>query len=448
MSFFAQNFGKNRATAEVVCNDYASTMGFAMEALTEAGVILAETEQQQSKNDSMERLITIVDSIEAASPVELMLLENSMENLLEGSNIPAEEVFEEAFESMEGKQVSTERLKRMVSSIWEWIKTQLKKAAKAVGDFYHSIFGATTRLRKSAESIIKRAGDVGGKTLKESKIEVGAEINGLVGADVKPLNANEVAGAMSQGIEFLQDLNLNYFVDLAKLGDKLTDAMKSWDTDKNEDSLKALNAAVAESKFRQYEWKMCAKWKALPAADKRYANKTVKAESLIGGKLIAYITPDAQASAAGPTTTQTAEFIRGTSYAVISVKDKMPDAIKDAKIDIWSSDQAVEFANKVLELCDAVDEYQRKGLSEKVDKSADKLQAASDKLGKTEKDFKADEDSGINTSEARTQMRAGLYINTAFQNWSQNPHTGVIAALMQASRSGLSVASKSLSQYK
>lgn len=447
MSIFNQFVAETQpsigASADV---DYAAHMSVALESLHIAQTEMVKLESESRKFESMEQLAVIMDNVPEASMEMLALFENSMESLIGTDSVTVEDVMGCSLESFAGTQVSTEKLRKIAKSAWEWIKTQLKKVWKAVSDFFHSIFGATTRLRKAADRLIKRANDTAGKAVKDGKIEVGSEVNPLRGTDGKaPGKASEVIDGLSVGVSVLAQLNKDYFPELTKTGEKLADSIKSWDAEKSDAQLTDLNGVFMSSKALIASAQITKGWKNLVGSEKRYPNKNVIHTPFIGGDVIAQITKPVEA---GSTASQIAESYRQGGMQVIAAKDKMPDAIKEAKIDTWTAEQCIELANKIVEICDAIEDYQRKGIQEKLVKAADKIEAASDKLGKIEKTYTAEDGAALNTSQARTAMRAALGYNTAFQNWAVNPQTAIIRNLFAAARAGLSVANKSLSQYK
>ncbi len=448
MSIFT-SFVSGGSNAAAPDSDYATLMGTAMESLNVANSAMQELDVNERKFEQINKLADIMDAIPSASMEHLALIENSMESLIADSGVEVEDVLGVSLESVEGTQVSTERLRQMAKSAWEWIKTQLKKIRKAISDFFHSLFGATTRLRRAANSLIKRAQSMGGKSCSEAKLDITGEASVIADEEGKLVTkATDLIKYHGDWTTMLAAMNLNYFKTLKKVGDDLRSAIDKFDTEKPEESLSAVNAAVTGSgALAEFEEAFGSKAKVVTIHNtiNRWPNKTVKGYALLGSQIIVHVAP----STAGTGPTALAEQNRGTQFVVSSVKAKMPDTLKEGKVEVWTIDQCIEFANKVIELCDAIDEYQRKGHMDKLNDAQDKLQSASDKLGKKEASFKKDEDAGgTSAGDTKAMMRAAFNYNTAYNNWIVYPHTPAIKSLMASMRACLSVANKSLSLYK
>lgn len=436
--------------------DYATLMGTAMESLNSANSAMQELTSSEYKFEQVNKLADILDVIPSASMEHLALIENSMESLIGDNSVEVGDVLGVSLESVEGRQVSTERLRQMAKSAWEWIKEQLKKIRKAISDFFHSLFGATTRLRRAAHALTKRAQSMSGKSCSETKLDITGEASALADKDGKlPTSPDTFINYHGKWVDVLTEMNVNYFDVLKKIGDDLRVKMDEFDTDKPAESLAAINAVFSTHELNDSlaaafgnKYDTCTP----DASENRWPNKTVTAYPLLGSQIIVHIAPKKPTKSAGDklSPTEEAEFTRGHQFAVSTIKAKMPETLKEGKVTTWNIEHCTEFASKVIELCDAIDEYKRKGWLEKLKTAEEKLLTASDKLGKKESSFKKDTaaEGEPSQSETKTMMRSALKYNTAYTNWINYPHTPAIKSLMASMRACFSVANKSLSLYK
>jgi len=400
-------------------------------------------EENQRAHDiaiGLENLALVSVGIEEASNVHLGLIDVSTELALAGTGIDTEEALP-GLEEMAGTQVSVESIRDMVAAIWKSIQEGLVKMWKAISGFWKRITQAIPRIKDSAESVKAKAAEMSGATQEEAKFKIGSEAQTLSVDYKTPSSGSDI----TESLNVLGALMDSFFGKQAKsliaAGKDIADKIGSFDVstvDAADSSLAAVSAATKGIDFNEVS--KLAKTK-VATNDKRFPkDAAVKSLSLVGNKSLFFTEEMAEDST--DTTLRLAEKHRALRVEIRET-DFNPKEVKkgDVEISTISPEDVVTICDVVIKVCDSILDYDAKGLESTADvikKATSDLQKKHDAAAKAE-DF---------STEIRQYVLSAANFNVAYTRWSTKTSATLTSLSVASCRAAITVARKSLSNYK
>ncbi len=426
------------------------TISFEEEAILVEGAAndLADAQQTQAEVgrvedivDGLEDLAAIADQIETATPTDVAMVDTAQRLALAGSDVDSEEVTP-SLESFVGRTISTEGIKELAWKLWESLKKTLKKIWSKIEGFFYKVFGTIPNLRKSLESLKKRANEMSSKTMKGTKTELGTEVNALCTNYTAPKKGKEIVDGFKQLNGYLNSAFDKHHKGTAAIGEKLADSFNEYDFEKGEESLRRvvdvmgsgidLGSVVKLFDLGNY-------------TDRRFAKGDVKkGPDLFGNKSLFLTGCSKITEILGKKSTaalRDAEFARAYRLDVMVSAVKEKDAVTSATIDTMTVGEVEDFVVAGNELLDLVEEYQRGKAKKEADKARERLETATDKLtanGKKQEDM---------ASADIAYYRSALNFNSWFIGMATQPNASLCSLGLAAIRAGIVACNKSLSNY-
>lgn len=388
----------------------------------------------------LENLAMVTVGIEEASNIHLGLIDVGTELALAGTGIDTEEALP-GLENYAGTKVSVESIRDLVAAIWKSIQDGLVKMWKAISGFWKRITEALPRIKSDAESIKTKATEMAGATQVEAKFKIGAEAQVLAIDYKTPASGSDI----TEGLNTIATLMSSFFGKQTKslivAGKEIAAKIGSFDitsVETADSSLAAINVATKTIDFAEIA--KLAKNKVL-ATDKRFPKDTsVKALSLLGNKSLFYT--EEVAADVNDTTLRLAEKHRALRVEIRETEFNPKEVKKgDVEISTISPEDVVSICDVVIGICDSVLEYDAKGLEAAADvikKATGDLQKKHDGAAKAD-DF---------SSEIRQYVLSAANFNVAYTRWSTKTSATLTSVSVASCRAALTVARKSLSNYK
>lgn len=435
-----ESYEDNRTTISM--EEEAILVEGAAQDLADAQQTQAEVGRVEDIVDGLEDMAAIADQIETATPADVAMVDTAQRIALAGSDVDSEEITP-SIESYIGRTISTEGIKELASKLWDSLKRALKKVWAKIEGFFYKVFGTLPNIRKSLESLKKRAAEQSGKTIKESKTELGGEVNAVARNWVAPKKGKELVEGFKSLNGILTYAFNKHHTQTGKVGEALADALTDYDFDKADESLTRVVKAIADT----CDEKESVKGFSLSnvTGDKRFtAGDAKKTEDLfgnkavyqVGGKKIAEVLGSDKASSL-----KNAEMVRAIRTDVMMSADKEKDALTSASFETMTVGDVEEVASQCVEVLDLVEEYQRGKSKKEAAKARDRMEVATDKLQAASK--KRDDMSAADISYYRSAMN----FNSWFLQTATQPNAALCSLALAAVRSSVVICNKSLSNY-
>lgn len=406
--------------------------------LNESEEQLNDAERLEETATALEDVVMAADQIEEATPSDLIMIEAASRLAVAGSDIDPEEITP-SLEQFHGTRVSMEGVRRMISAIWEAIRTAVKRVYEKIEGFFYKILGTIPRLKKSIEAVRARAHATVGKTVKENKTTVGAEINSLF-TDIKVVKDGT---SMLKGFNNLELQTAAYMRDypkpINKMGERIKKALDNFDADKVEDSLGEAVKGFAESLENDFDKVSKNVELSEVTGDSRFApGEYAKLAPLPGGKSIFCRAPldGDEESVLGM-----AEKIRKVSYSLQGTTSTSDDPAKEDTINTLNIADIQELMDLADKICDHVEQYTRGGDWKKVKKTRDSISKAANKLTN---DMERNREL---TSHQMNYYRSMVSFVRFYARLSTQPAAQLTSHALRCCRAAVSVSNRSLSNY-
>lgn len=429
---------------------------FAQEvAITASMEAFSDIQQMQQEVDTsadiaigLENLATVVDQIESASNSELGLIDIAGDLAMAGTGVSGA-FMTPGLESAKDDVVSTEGIKTMAQDLWKAIKDFTKRIAKRVSDFFHNIFGAMPRLRKSLVKLKERADSYADKSIEESKTELGEEANRVAINYNAPANGSGLIDNLKQSSSAINFIFDNYTAAVELRGKVIKDGLKAFKIEK--DSTEGqLSAALNELfKFDAGKEKDVFQLSGLDGRsevrnDPRFDADAKNYMVQLPGNMALF--SDGQSSAIdGDNNTavlSAARAHRSRMVRVMSCVPKAKDAVEDAEIATLSIAEIKAAADVCIDIIDGIEAWERGKAIDKVKAAKKDIQAAGEKVNS-----QMDKVNDL-TSELRAYPKSALEFVRSYETWSSEPHTALTSNGVAAVRAAIVICNKSLSNYK
>ena len=139
--------------------EYQVVKAEAAQDLAEIQASEAEAERAMDTADSLEDLVAVADTVDAATPTEVALVQVAGDIATAGTDMTSEEIVPVG-ESYIGRSIATEGIVDTVKKIWASIKKFVKDMWSKVTSWFNKFFGTLPNLRKRIETLRKRLEEI------------------------------------------------------------------------------------------------------------------------------------------------------------------------------------------------------------------------------------------------------------------------------------------------
>lgn len=401
---------------------------------------LNEAERVIEVSDSLEDLAVVADGIEEATPAEAALVEVAGDMATAGTDVAGDELIP-AQESFVGRRLAVEGIRETARNIWASIQAFLKKIWEKIESFFYKIFGTIPRLRKSIESLQKRADDLSGGLKDDGKtFTVSSGIAGLC-LDYKAVkNGSEFKSALKDmkeaAVSAMKDVADTY----SKIGERAAEAIADFEPAKAQDGLKKFIEDVTKLQSQiknDIPGGSALEASYAPGFDCK-AGKQLLGNVRLIGKLAKPNEKDGLLAGM--------EILRRSYMEVGASRTKEGTLPSDVKFTTMSGGDISEVLKEALSILETLEDYKRgKGWGE-LKKVKGKLETASNKATSKMESMKSSEEA--DEKAAYPYYKSLLNFNTGFARMCQQPSMPMFSHALTAVRTAIILAEKSLAQYK
>lgn len=413
----------------------------AMEAHQDIVAMSEEIDRLSDLGVGLENLADVTASIEAATPMELQLIDLAGDLAMAGSGHDGS-LLTPGLEDAAGTTVSVEGMKTIAKDIWKAIKTFVAKIWKRVDTFFHNIFGALPRLRKAMVALKDRADKMADKSIEESKTEVGSLANPLVVGNVAPANGSAIEEVLKTELTVVTGMFEVYTKCIIERGEAIKKGFKAYKPAKDW-SEEQHGKAVAEL----FAWgddsakiRNAFEAKELKTKDRRFPESAEISSVDIGGNMSLFVQERVEADESG--VLSKADAASSRVVRIMSTFEKSKDALEDHEMETMTIKDIQAIADVCIEIIDAVEGWERgknigkvKDLVKDVQSGGETLNKAYDKLDDV-------------PNAVRPYPKAAQGFVKSFTDWTGEPYASVVKNALAAVRAAVSLCNKSLSNYK
>lgn len=403
----------------------------------EVATDLATVERLEQSAAGLEDIAAINESVVTeAGEGELALTEVAADLATIGTDIEGAAEMVPALESYAGKRISMEGIKDTAKQIWAAIKAFMKKIWEKIVAFWRRITDQVPSVVKAAKKLQARAEATRGKTLKEKGEKTGitsSEGHALLIDDKKATGFSD----LTKGLDALKATNdavLSEHANRVKAaGDFIAGKLEKFNLDDPEASLASLNSSV-----KQVMKKALKSINTTVSGDKRFGSdmEVTRSEHLFGNRAV-FLTQIKESS--GGTALGVAQNLRSMSCTLTASKEKLKEHTGEFEISTLTPSDCEKLADQIIDNMEVLKKFQTKARRD-LETGAGSVSSAGDKIEK-----KPDDKTSPN---AIKHYQAALQYGSVYAKWCASPFMSLLSHTLASSRTIISVANKSLSQYK
>ena len=390
---------------------------------------------------SAEDTVLIASHIHSATPVELALLDNSLNHLCAGEGLTGSDIVPN-MQSYEGSTVNMQSLKDMASSVWQAIKDLIGRIRDRIVKFFKSRWGDSAKLRKRLKSLIDRTEKMSGKSLEESKTEIGREVRYLTVKGSLARTDKDTLKAISDYGTIASTLFETWIKNVNSFGGSLETEMNSYDasTKKSLGTISTLNTLATQLLLTKIN-SIGKLFESTASGDARSPEGIVRKVIHLPGNVGLFAT-DAFTSRDYPSVYEHARLLSKARVALEPSLPTMKDLEEKAEIDTWSIDNIRTMCNELLSVLDVLDRYDDSKYMKDTEKTSDKITKAGDKLSK-ERQKQEEIAEAVNSDGVALQQYA-----SAYASWTAGGFASFASNFNTYANGVTVIASKCLSNYK
>lgn len=404
---------------------------------TEVGADLATVERLEAQASGLEDIAAINEQmVDQAGESELALTEVAADLATVGTDIEGAEEMVPALESFKGGKISMEGIKDTAKQIWAAIKAFMRKIWEKIVAFWRRITDQVPSVVKAAKKLQARAEATRGKSLKEKADKT--TITSSEGAALV-IDDNKCAG-MSDLVKGLDasksvcDMFLNSHAKrIVDIGDVMAKHVSDFDLEKPEFSLMRISDAALKG-FGRVKGLTDVK------GDKRFGKdqEVGRSEHLFGNRAV-FATAIPEKDASKFSALQGAQTARSLNVSLMASKEKVKEFTGEFTIATLTPSDCDTLADKIIDVMEVLKGFQSKYRRD-LETSGNKITTACEKISSKPDDK--------TTPNAVKHYQSALQFGSAYAKWCSSPFMSLLSHTLASSRTVISVANKSLSQYK
>jgi regulator of replication initiation timing len=404
------------------------------EALRDAEEGLDEVVRLEVMGEGLEELGTIVASIEAATPRDLVFVENSTRLALSGYDISVESIFP-SLESHHGTSISMESLSSLVKQIWKSIVKVIKRVWEDIMAFFKRMVDIAERLKMTNQKLRARIMDLDNKKILDAHTELGPEITHLSSDNKLPKNGDDIEKLIDRILHHASVVYGKYVTTIADAGILLAEAIERFDIDNPEKSLRRVVDSAKRIDFEAIE-KQAGGTK--EDKDRRWQGNSVKVSKPLGKDMsLFFIEPEVRGSE--DSVLGQAERLRNRRVQTAKTSQGKDKKIVSGTIQTIPNDQMLKISQRNDELLKQITDFRKAEV--RVIRSRRRLEAACAKLTK-----RMESQRDLSTT-ATQYYRAAANFSLSYARWCMEPQTRFTDMAIQAVRASITACNKSISNY-
>lgn len=323
--------------------------------------------------------VFIASQITEASNVDLALIDNAINHLGAGEGITGDHVMPN-MQNYAGSTVNMQSLRDMASSVWQAIKDLIKRIRDRIVKFFKSRWGDSAKLRKRLKSLINRCEKMSGKTIDESKTELGREIKYVtVAGDIKK-NGNEVTALVGKYNALAAALYETWIKNVTAFGGELEAAMGKLDVTADESSSDLFQLLNKSGELKLTAVSGANKiFDAVASGDERSPEGVTRKRCDLAGNQSLFAADEFH-PATGASNHEQAKLFAKARVSVEPYSHKPKELEEKGEVATWSVDTVSTLCNDLISVLDIIDRYDDSKYMKDSDKQADKVVKAGDKL--------------------------------------------------------------------
>ncbi len=378
---------------------------------------LNEVDRIVELSDALEDLAAVADTIEAASPTEIALMETAGDIAVAGTDIEAEEVVP-SLESYRGKKIAAESFRQTAGNLWKNIQAFLAKIWEKINQFFYNIFGVIPRVRKRLQGLRSKLEKIQSLSPRGTTFELDTKSGGVgslvarLATDGKlPRNDSEFIGELKKIHEFTKFVFGANIINRNALGVSIAEAIERFNPTADLDGQANLIVEACK-KFNDNQVYPGPKGTVTPSGSYQLS----RSETLMGGATLVH---KLYTQADSRSTLGNMDRLRHSGLHFDQVMDKN-NAYRDrAVLPTVSQTTMLSMIVELEQILDLLEEYKRGAASKQVEATRKRLESASKKASATY-DHKNDSDEvhGLGTV---AYVKSMLNFNNAYHRWISDP---------------------------
>jgi hypothetical protein len=313
----------------------------------------AQLESLLNATDSLEALITHLDTTDIVSKAHKQAVVVSFENLIGESGISVNDLLP-SLEGHEAGTVSTESLKDKMKGLWTHLVNAILQILAFVREFWNRIKSFRGRLRMTAEHLAKHAGARRHITVRNPNVELGMEIKSLIVGNSVVNDPDALIRSISAAMDQYKIVTTHYGAGMIDIGQRFERLLQSGKS--GQDMLSETCQLFTQMPLD----KIASQVKAMVYRDPRFGRRlTMAAPPIIGGWTLYFLTLEqAQRDLASVDPLNFAAALRttGIKFALTSVNrsNVLTGTVKTA-----SGQQVEHLARRVIDILDLIEQQER-----------------------------------------------------------------------------------------
>lgn len=387
-----------------------------------------------------EDTVFIASQITEASNIDLALIDNAINHLGAGEGVSGENVMPN-MQDYAGSTVNMQSLRDMASSVWQAIKDLIKRIRDRIVKFFKSRWGDSAKLRKRLKSLIARCEKMSGKSVDESKTEIGREIKYITVAGSVKNTGKDVVALVGNYNTIATALYESWIRKVTEFGAKLEEEMNNFDADGDTPSTKIneVTAKASETKLTVMSG-VNSLFKDV-SDDERSPEGVNRAKIDLAGNLSLFAATTFN-HVEGATASDRVKVFAKQRVSLETYSPKPKDLEEKGEIQTWTVDVVRDLCNELLSVLDIIDRYDDSKYMKDAEKQSDKVVKAGDKLAKA-RQKKEDIKPPVDSDAVSLQQFASAYASWTSQGLAS------FASNFNSFANGVTViASKCLSNHK
>lgn len=422
----------------------------------EMGVLIDDAAQDAAQVDTdldqADKIIEIAQNLEdmtnkaeakgELSDGEAAMMESAGDMAVAGTELSGEAIIPnmENYRA-DGKiqfSLALEDFRSTIRSAWASVKRLIAKVWKYIKDFFYKLVGTIPTLKRRIQGLKDRARSTAGKTRENAKFEIANTQALHVGK--APVKSYE---ALHSALKVNTKVAENFYGDesLKKAGTAISDSLADFNVDnpgasvdKLAEKLKSALGGGGSVLHRSL-------------SDKRWKGYTTKAsDDMLGGKLVVLSVPDAS-EVEGDGSLGLLNTIRRTLITVEQSHDGDTDTSGNVDFATLSPAEVGNVLDEALRALEKLEDFERGKLKKDLAERQTKIEQAGEKAEKSVEKIRSGSDNA-EEREAVPYYRALIEMAAWYARCVASPSTGIARNIIRSAQITITLAEKSLNQYK
>ena len=438
--------GTNQSRASVNVENGEADFLASQIATTQAGI---ETDAMDLQNafarlDNLDDTIALAAHVSGEDKVQVALIENAVNGIMSGTDANADNL-SLGLESFD-RHYATEGLRNVAKNIWEAIKKLMTRIRDRVVKFWKQYFGELAGLRKKLNKLIQKADKYEGKTIQETKLELGSEIKLVMDVD-GVVKGDDLGNRLNKFTAIGSALYGQYAKSLNNAGEELDKAAGEYrakDGDAGKAGMKAVEAIL--DKLNKSDLESALTLTGLDDDNRlnegmshRGADIPMGTRFILSKQEPSTLTKDADGNASSEYTSDAYKKLSRGRITIITGKDQKNFKFKDeGNIKTWTVSDIRDYVDYLQDAISEVERWEGSSEFKRVDKTLAALKKTGDRI---EKDMREEDAEGTEHGKGIRNLIQG------YSRWTSEGFTAYASMLSQITNAVVTISNKSLAQH-